>query len=101
MIATADRPVVMWQDYKDLKDNDVTIADMESAATAYVCKVNNVEFVAIKGISDFAIDESTSTIEDSYKDQFDTYTRNTPIVVNNILDNYLEYAIKNHFEYKN
>ena len=100
MIATADRPVVMWQDYKDLKDNDVTIADMESAATAYVCKVNNVEFVAIKGISDFAIDESTSTIEDSYKDQFDTYTRNTPIVVNNILDNYLEYAIKNHFEYK-
>ena len=73
---------------------------MESAATAYVCKVNNVEFVAIKGISDFAIDESTSTIEDSYKDQFDTYTRNTPIVVNNILDNYLEYAIKNHFEYK-
>ena len=82
-------------------DQEITIADMESAATAYVCKVNNVEFVAIKAISDFAIDESTSTIEDSYKDQFDTYTRNTPIVVNNILDNYLEYAIKNHFEYKN
>ena len=101
MIATADRPVVMWQDYKDLKDNNVTIADMEAAAIGYVCKANNVEFITIKGISDYPIDESTSSLQASYKNQFDIYMRNTPIVVNNILDNYLEYAIKNHVEYKN
>ena len=99
-LATADKPVVMWQDYKDLKDNKVTIADMEAAAIVYICKENGVECVAIKGISDFPIDESTSSLQDSYNDQFDIYMKNTPIVLNNIIDNYLELAIKNSFRYK-
>lgn len=99
-LATADKPVVMWQDYKDLKDNKVTIADMEAAAIVYICKENGVECVVIKGISDFPINENESSKQESYDEQFDIYMKNTPIVINNIIDNYLELAIKNKFKYK-
>ena len=37
----------------ELKNNNITIADTESAAIAYICKANNVECMVIKGISDF------------------------------------------------
>ena len=44
-----------------LKDNNITIADTDSAAIAYICKANDVECVVIKGISDFPINENEST----------------------------------------
>ena len=37
----------------ELNNNNITIADTESAAIAYICKANNVECMVIKGISDF------------------------------------------------
>ena len=52
-IGTADKPVVMWKDYLELKENNITIADTESAAIMYICRANDVECIVIKGISDF------------------------------------------------
>ena len=98
-LGTADKAVVMWKDYLELKENDITIADTESAAIAYICKVNNVECVVIKGISDFPINENESTKEYSNEEQLNVFLTNIPIIMNNIIDNYLEFAIKNHFNY--
>lgn len=97
-LGTADKPVVMWKDYLELKENNITIADTESAAIAYVCRANNIECVVIKGISDFPTNEKEK--EDSYENQLNVYLSNIPIIMNNIIDNYLEFAIKNHFLYK-
>ena len=66
-----------------------------SAAIAYICKANDVECVVIKGISDFPINENESTKEDSHEEQLNVFLTNIPIIMNNILDNYLEFAIKN------
>ncbi len=98
-LGTADKPVVMWKDYIELKENNITIADTESAAIAYICKANNVECVVIKGISDFPTNENETTKEDSYEDQLNVFLTNIPIVMNDIIDNYLEFAIKNHFSF--
>ena len=53
IIATADKAVVMWKDYLELRENKITIADTEAGAIAYICKKNNVECIIIKGISFF------------------------------------------------
>lgn len=55
IIATQDKPVVMWEDYMYLKDNNITICDTEAASIAYVCMKNNVKILIIKGISDFQL----------------------------------------------
>ena len=98
-IGTADKAVVMWKDYMELKDNNITIADTESAAIAFVCKANNVVCVVIKGISDFPTNENETTYEESYEGQLNEFLTNIPIIMNNIIDNYLEYAIKTKFNY--
>lgn len=99
-LATADKPVVTWKDYEELKENGITIADMEAAAVVYICKANNIECVVIKGISDFPINENETSKQESYDKQFEVYMTNTPMVLNNIIDNHLEFAIMNHFNYK-
>lgn len=99
VLGTADKPVVMWKDYLELKDNNITIADTESAAIAYICRANDVECVVIKGISDFPTNEMESTKEDSHEEQLNIFLSNIPIIMNNIIDNYLEFAIKNSFDY--
>lgn len=93
-LGTADKAVVMWKDYLELKENHITIADTESAAIIYVCKKNNVKCLVIKGISDFPLNEN-----DAYNKQLDTFTTNIPIIMNNIIDNYLNLAIKSDFNY--
>lgn len=96
-LGTADKPVVIWKDYIELKENNITIADTESAAIAYICKANNVECVVIRGISDFPINEKEQ--DDWVEAQYNAFVENIPIVMNKIIDNYLEFAMKNHFEY--
>lgn len=98
-LGTADKPVVMWNDYLELKNNDITIADTESAAIAYICKANNVECVVIKGISDFPTNEEENSKEESHENQLNVFLANIPIIMNKIIDNYLEFAIKTHFNY--
>lgn len=88
IIGTADKAVVMWEDYITLSQNDITIADTESAGVAYVCMKNKIPCIICKGISDFPKNQS-------YKDgilnneQFNTYLENTPKVMIKILKEYL------------
>lgn len=98
-LGTADKPVVMWKDYLELKENNIAIADTESAAIAYICKANGIECIVIKGISDFPTNENESSKEASHENQLNVFLNNIPIVMNNIIDNYLEFAIKNSFKY--
>ena len=89
----------MWKDYIELKENNITVADTESAAIAYICKANGVECVVIKGISDFPTNENETTKEESHEGQLNIFLTNIPIIMNDIIDNYLEYAIKTKFNY--
>lgn len=99
-LGTADKPVVMWKDYLELKENNITIADTESAAIAYICKANGVECIIIKGISDFPTNEEETSKEESHEGQLNVFLTNIPIIMNKILDNYLEFAINNSIPYK-
>ncbi|TCI51544.1 permease [Exiguobacterium sp. SH1S21] len=88
-IATADRAVVMWKDYLELKEHEITIADTEAGAIAYICKKNDVECIIIKGISDFPTDEGHDDPGDSNAEQINVYLANTPKVMAKIFDEYL------------
>ena len=88
-IGTADKAVVMWKDYLELKENKITIADTEAGAIAYICKKNDVECIIIKGISDFPTDERNSDKVESNMEQINVYLENTPKVMNKIFSEYL------------
>lgn len=89
-IGTADKAVVMWKDYLEIKENNITIADCEAGAIAYVCKANSVECIIIKGISDFPEDETEKDAQQSNEEQINVFVTNTPIVMNKICSEYLE-----------
>lgn len=89
-IGTADKAVVMWKDFLELKENEITIADTEAGAIAYICRKNDVECIIIKGISDFPTDESSSDKFESNTEQINVYLENTPKVMNKIFDEYLK-----------
>ena len=72
-----------------MKENEVTIADTEAGAIAYICKKNGVECIIIKGISDFPTIESNSDQFKSNDEQINVYIENTPKVMNKIFDEYL------------
>lgn len=93
ILATQDKPVVMWSDYTILKDNGITICDTEAASIAYVCKKNNIEVLIIKGISDFPTDEKESTKELSHEEQYKMFINNIPIIMNKIFVYYLNKVI--------
>ncbi|MCA0992128.1 permease [Pseudalkalibacillus hwajinpoensis] len=88
-IGTADKAVVMWKDYLELKENEITIADTEAGAIAYICQKNDVECIIIKGISDFPTDERNSDKFGSNIEQINVYLENTPKVMNKIFGEYL------------
>ena len=94
VIGTADKAVVMWKDYIELRDNNITVADTEAAAIAYVCKVNNVRCVIVKGISDFPIEEIENNTNEAFDNQYETFIKNIPIIMNEIYSNYLGKLIK-------
>ena len=94
-IGTADKAVVIWKDYLELKENCITIADTESAAIAYICKANNVECIIIKGISDFPTNE-----KEKQDEQLNTFSTNVPIIMNKIIDEYLPLALQSSIKYR-
>lgn len=94
-IGTADKAVVMWEDYLELKENNITIADTESAAIAYICKANNIECIIIKGISDFPTNEQ----ENLNGEQLNSFITNIPIIMNKIVDGYLPLVLKSSVKY--
>ena len=99
-IGTADKPVVMWKDYLELKENGITIADTESAAIEYRCRANDVESIVIKGISDFPKNEEETSNEDSNEEQLNTFLENISKIMTKIFDKYLIYALKTNVHYK-
>ena len=53
MIGTSDKALVLWKDYLKLKEEtNICASDLESAAVAKICKINNVKCVIIKGVTD-------------------------------------------------
>lgn len=94
-IGTADKAVVLWKDYLELKENCITIADTESAAIAYICKANNVECIIIKGISDFPTNE-----KEKQDEQLNIFSTNVPIIMNRIIDEYLPLALQSSIKYR-
>lgn len=99
-IGTADKPVVMWKDYLELKENNITIADTESAAIAYVCRANGVECIVIKGISDFPKNEAETSNEQSHEEQLNTFLENIPKIMTKIYEHYLVYALRTSIDYQ-
>lgn len=94
-IGTADKAVVIWKDYLELKENCITIADTESAAIAYICKANSVECIIIKGISDFPTNE-----EEKQDEQLKSFSTNVPIIMNRIVDEYLPLVLQSSMKYR-
>ena len=88
ILGSSDKPMI----HKDICDlmlkNNLTIIDMESAPIAYICKVNNVKCIIIKGISDFP-----GKYDVSDANQFNEYVVNIPKVITKILTEYLEKII--------
>ena len=87
VIGTADKAVVMYKDYLELKENGITIADTESACIAYVCKQNGIQCFILKGISDSPQNSDDAKAQNI--EQIAVYIENTPKVMNIILKDYL------------
>ena len=92
-IGTADKAVVMWNDYMEIRNNNITVADTEAGAIAYICKKNNVECIIIKGISDFPINEKLEHMKQANEKQMNVYIENTPKIMNIIFEEYLDIFI--------
>ena len=92
-IGTADKAVVMWSDYLNLKNNDITVADTESAGVAWVCNKNNIKCLIVKGISDFPKNADYLKEKNGNEEQINEFMENVPKVMNIILDNYFDKLI--------
>lgn len=89
VIGTADKPVVMPKDFAELKENNITIADCEAAGVAYVCKMNSVKCVIIKGISDIPSGDNSTAKNEAHDKQFNVFIENTPKVMRKIFSDYI------------
>ena len=89
-LGTADKPLVMWNDYLIVKENRITIVDTEAAGVGYICKLNNVPVLVIKGISDFPTNEEETSKEISHEEQYKIFIQNIPIIMNKIFNEYLD-----------
>ena len=85
VLASSDKPLVDKEISDMLYKTGVNIVDMEGAPIAYVCKINNISCTIIKGISDFPGKYSHFCDE-----QFEEYIKNIPIVINKILNEYID-----------
>lgn len=90
IIGTADKPLVMWNDYLIVRDNGITIVDTEAAGIAYIAKINNIDVIIIKGISDFPKNEEETDKKISHEEQYNIFIKNIPIIMNKIYNEYLD-----------
>lgn len=90
LLGTSDKALMIYKDYLKLKDEtEIVASDTESAAVAKVCKMNNVDLTIIKGVTDKVFNS-----EDGFDEQVEVYEENLPVVIKNILENYLTEVIK-------
>lgn len=83
-ICSFDKPLIYKDDCELMLSNNVDIRDMESGAVANICNLNNVEFIIIKGITDFP-----GNYDVTDERQYLEYKENVPKVMNKILKDYL------------
>ena len=83
LLGTSDKSLVTKKDYLMAKETDMIASDTEGASVARVCKLNNIEIVIIKGISDRISEEG------NYDEQTEVYEENAPRIIENITCNYL------------
>lgn len=83
LLGTSDKPLITKKDYLIVRETDMVASDTEAAAVARVCKLNNIDIVIIKGISDRVSEEG------DYSAQTETYEETTPGIIDNITRNYL------------
>lgn len=83
LLGTSDKSLVTKKDYLMTKETSMVASDTEAAAIAKVCKMNKIDIIIIKGISD------RPSIDDGYEEQYDVYSENAPIIIKNIVENYL------------
>ncbi len=83
LLGTSDKPLITKRDYLEAKETEMVASDTEAAAVARVCKLNNIDIVIIKGISDRISEEG------NYDEQTEVYEENAPVIIDNITRNYL------------
>lgn len=84
-IGSSEKALVLWKDYLKLKEETLICAsDTDSAAAAKVCKINNIKLIIIKGVTDKPMKG-----ENGVEEQVEVFEENLPIVMKNILENYL------------
>ncbi len=93
IIGSGDKAIVIWKDYLELKNHGITVADTESASIAYVCHQNHTAFVIIRGISDFPHNISFEEASSMNSVQIRSYLSNVPLIIEDILRQYLEKII--------
>ena len=83
-IASRDKPIVFKEDCELLGKYNIDICDMEAAAVANVCHINNKELVILKGISDFP-----ANYDPTDERQYQEFVENVPRVMARILNEYI------------
>ena len=91
-LATADKPLVLREDHLKCLENNIDAVDMEAASIAKICKINNVECLIIKGISDFP--ENADSLQEASDKQFEQFYSNIEPIMTDIFENYLPHIIK-------
>ena len=83
LLGTSDKSLITNKDYLMAKETDMVASDTEGYAIAKVCKMNNVDITIIKGITDRPMSNN------NYEEQTEVYEENAPVVIKNIVENYL------------
>ena len=83
-----DRPLIRLEDADNLLSEHVDCDDMECAAVALTCKMNNVKCSVIKGISDFP----NGVINFEVQDQ--KYRQNAKLIMKDIVERVLPVILK-------
>ncbi len=81
-IASRDKPLIFKEDCELLGKYNVDICDMEAAAVANICQLNNTEIIILKGISDFP-----GNYDPADERQYQEFVENVPKVMEKILNN--------------
>ena len=83
LLGTSDKSLITKKDYLMVKETEMVASDTEAAAIARVCKLNNIDIVVIKGISDRISEDG------DYSAQTEAYEETAPSIIENIATNYL------------
>lgn len=83
LLGTSDKSLITNKDYLMVRETDMVASDTEGYAIAKVCKMNNVKVSIIKGITDRPMSNN------NYEEQTEVFEENAPIVIKNIVENYL------------